>query len=180
MSHLDTNPYASPAIASEPMPVPFASPAPAELATLWQRFEGGIIDAIVAWPVTTVVGYGLDTFMAWTGFAPDTVPYKVTVWIVGLDLGVVILLTLHGYLIATRGQTIGKYIVNTKIVADDGSRMSLVAIVGWRFVPLMMISVVPIIGPLIAVANCLAIFRASRKCFHDDIAGTKVIQIRTS
>jgi hypothetical protein len=37
------------------------------------------------------------------------------------------------------------------------------------------IAMIPYVGNVIALIDVLMIFRTSRKCLHDDIAGTKVI-----
>jgi uncharacterized RDD family membrane protein YckC len=67
--------------------------------------------------------------------------------------------------------------MRTQIVSDEGKLLPLPTMILWRYLPLMIISQVPFVGAIVGLANVLAIFRASRKCFHDDIAGTKVIQI---
>ena len=46
-----------------------------------------------------------------------------------------------------------------------------------RYVPLWVVANIPFIGGLFALADSLAIFRDTRKCIHDDIAGTKVIKL---
>ena len=44
-----------------------------------------------------------------------------------------------------------------------------------RNVSMQVLAMIPIVGNFIALIDALMIFRASRKCLHDDIAGTKVI-----
>jgi uncharacterized RDD family membrane protein YckC len=172
----NTNPYASPAIPSEPLPRPAPS-AQAELATLWQRFAGSMIDGIVALPFALAFGFGLFIGMERTGLPADSLEYQITTALIGLVIGGGFYFAIHGYLLATRGQTIGKYFMRTQIVSDEGKLLPLPTMILWRYLPLMIISQVPFVGAIVGLANVLAIFRASRKCFHDDIAGTKVIQI---
>ena len=53
-------------------------------------------------------------------------------------------------------------------------------LIGLRYLPLMVVSVIPI--PLIQIAgliDALFIFRADRRCVHDLMAGTRVIVART-
>ena len=91
-------------------------------------------------------------------------------------VGLVLFVVLHGYLLATRGQTIGKMLLKVRIVRSDGSRASLLRIVGLRFVPTTVISLIPIIGGVYALVDCLLIFRDSRRCLHDNIADTIVVK----
>ena len=91
-------------------------------------------------------------------------------------VGFIIFVVLHGYLLATRGQTIGKALLKVRIVRSDGSRASLMRIIGLRFLPTTVISLIPLIGGLYAVVDCLLIFRESRRCLHDNIADTIVVR----
>jgi uncharacterized RDD family membrane protein YckC len=86
-------------------------------------------------------------------------------------------LVLHGYLLATRGQTIGKYLLGMQIVSADGRLVPFWRLIALRYLPFWVVTAAPRIGWILSLANALAIFRESRKCFHDDIAGTKVIQL---
>jgi uncharacterized RDD family membrane protein YckC len=108
---------------------------------------------------------------------PESTEFKLVAGVLGTVLGGGLFILLNGYLLATRGQTIGKYFMKTQIVSNDDRLVPL----GWlllkRYMPLWVISQFPLVGPIFALANALAIFRAQRKCFHDDIADTKVIQI---
>lgn len=91
-------------------------------------------------------------------------------------VGFIIFIVLHGYLLATRGQTIGKLLLKVRIVRSDGSRASLLRILGLRFLPTTVISLIPLIGGLYAVVDSLLIFRESRRCLHDNIADTIVVK----
>ena len=91
-------------------------------------------------------------------------------------VGFVIFVVLHGYLLATRGQTIGKALLKVRIVRSDGSRASLMRIVALRFLPTTVISLIPLVGGLYATIDSLLIFRESRRCLHDNIADTIVVK----
>lgn len=91
-------------------------------------------------------------------------------------VGFIIFVVLHGYLLATRGQTIGKALLKVRIVRSDGSRASLLRIVGLRFLPTTVISLIPLVGGLYATIDSLLIFRESRRCLHDNIADTIVVK----
>jgi uncharacterized RDD family membrane protein YckC len=93
-------------------------------------------------------------------------------------------------LLHTRGQTVGKLAVATRIVRRDGKRATFWYLIGFRYLPIWAIYIaggaiaqfapssftaLEILLGTILLANFLLIFRPSRACLHDDIAGTKVI-----
>jgi len=91
-------------------------------------------------------------------------------------LGYVGFLALHGYLLATRGQTIGKALCKVRIVRLDGSKPTFVRIAGLRTGATALLSAVPKVGYMLALVDVLFIFTKSRRCLHDFIANTKVVQ----
>jgi uncharacterized RDD family membrane protein YckC len=85
------------------------------------------------------------------------------------------LLALQAYLVATTGQSIAKRLFNIRIVKVDGSPAGFTAgvlIRNWLIVILQQIPVVNMVLPWI---DALLIFRQDRRCLHDLLAGTKVI-----
>ena len=92
-----------------------------------------------------------------------------------LGIGLVAFLILHGYLLYTRGQTIGKVVVKTKIVDLDGNLPNFGNIFVLRYLILVLVAQIPVIGNIIAIVNALFIFGRERRCLHDYIAGTRVV-----
>lgn len=89
-------------------------------------------------------------------------------------------LIMNGYLLAKRGQTIGKLLVRTRIVSvDDEEILPFVKVVGLRYLPLWVASQVPLVGPFVGLVDALFVFRSDKRCVHDLIAGTKVINVTT-
>jgi hypothetical protein len=77
------------------------------------------------------------------------------------------------------GQTIGKRLLSIKIVRADGSKVGLLRIVCLRglAVPLLtLVSILPWWKSLVFFVNHLLIFQKSRRCGHDLIADTTVIE----
>jgi uncharacterized RDD family membrane protein YckC len=141
------------------------------LASRGARLGGAIIDAIVS----AVVSFPI---MYYTGFWQAAMSGDVNI----IDqlklaiLGIVVFLVLNGYLLSKRGQTIGKALVGTRIVSvDDGQILPLPKVFGLRYLPINIVAQIPYIGSLLALINVLFIFRDDRRCVHDLIAGTKVI-----
>jgi uncharacterized RDD family membrane protein YckC len=133
------------------------------VATLLDALIGGLAFALVS----------LVTPLRWSP-APGVgvARFVITNGIVGLVLFIV----LHSYLLATRGQTIGKALLKVRIVRSDGSRASFGRIVALRYLPTTVISLIPLIGGLYALVDSLLIFRESRRCLHDNIADTIVVK----
>jgi uncharacterized RDD family membrane protein YckC len=80
-------------------------------------------------------------------------------------------------LIATRGQTIGKLLVKTKIVRLGGSNPGFyhgVILRSWLgYLPLAL----PIAGSLYALLDALFLFRRDRRTLRDLVAGTRVVKV---
>jgi len=74
------------------------------------------------------------------------------------------------------GQTVGKRALRIRILRSNGERATLGHIFSRRFLPTTLLGVIPRLGPLVTLADCLLIFRDSRKCLHDQFADTIVVK----
>ncbi len=87
----------------------------------------------------------------------------------------VMYLLINGYFLAKDGQSIGKKVAGTRIVRSDGSKADFKRIIGLRLLPLYALSLIPFAGRLVGLVDSLLIFRQTRKCLHDNIADTIVV-----
>ncbi|CAN91552.1 putative membrane protein [Sorangium cellulosum So ce56] len=98
---------------------------------------------------------------------------------IGALLGPVQLVIYQWYLIATRGQTLGKKWTKIKIIKADGSRvdfMSGVVVRNWLIaLPGLIPAVGQLLNGIVNLVDGLMIFSDDRRCLHDRIAGTKVV-----
>jgi len=94
-----------------------------------------------------------------------------------IALALIILLGFQIYLLATRGQTIGKRLMDIKIVnfADESNPGFVKAFLLRVFVN-GLIGAVPVVGFAYSLVDICFIFRDDRRCLHDLIAGTKVVK----
>lgn len=124
-----------------------------ELAGLGSRLMAAVIDsAIVA--AVYLVGLLMDA------------PTLLILGVVGIGL-------YQMYLLSTLGQTIGKKVVNIRIVKiDSGENGGFMTNVGLRLVLSGLLGIIP----LYTLVDVLFIFRADRRCIHDLIARTRVIE----
>ena len=87
-------------------------------------------------------------------------------------------LALHGFLLARRGQTVGKVLLNIHIALPNGQPVPLGQLIGLRYAVPALINTIPAIGLTFTLIDGLFIFRSSRRCLHDSIAGTVVLSGR--
>jgi uncharacterized RDD family membrane protein YckC len=95
---------------------------------------------------------------------------------------------LNGYLLTTRGQTIGKLLTKIQIVdVQSGDLLPFLRVYVYRYLwtlPLLLV-VILIPGPaddllvnVVYLIDALLIFGSDRRCLHDYIAGSKVVIYR--
>ncbi len=165
------NPYAAPVNYGQAMPMQ----APMRVADLGKRFLGAVVDGLVGIPFI-VPGYVLMVISSMND--PETPP---PLFFVGLALTVVgglALLILQIYFLATRSQSIGKVVMKTQIVdVNTGQPADLVHTLLLRSFVNGLIGAIPCIGPIYSLVDICFIFREDRRCIHDLIANTVVIDI---
>ena len=142
------------------------------LASRWKRLGGALIDAIVNSVVATpiLVLAGVLDFEAISEGRQMSLQQSAT----GALIGIAVMLLIHGYLLATRGQTVGKLALGTRIVDASGNVPPFVKLFVLRYAVLAAVYNLPIVGSLVAVVNALMIFGKEKRCLHDLIAGTWV------
>ena len=90
----------------------------------------------------------------------------------------VIFFMLHGFLLQQFGQTLGKRIMGIAIVTLDNQRPAFVQLIVQRYLSQWVVGMVPVIGVLLRLVDILAIFRPDKRCIHDHLAKTKVIDLK--
>lgn len=139
---------------SEPLPnsVPYQQPI------IWLRLGAVVIDVVVAVIAVSIL-------MLVTGRLP--------IFVNQILVGVVITGINWNFLL--KGQTLGKKLLNLRIVRRDGSAADRMHIITRRILPIWLVSAIPYIGPLICLADALCIFRPGNYTLHDDLADTTVV-----
>lgn len=179
MSFDQTNPYASPKTTD------FTSlhetSIDGQLASRLERFAGAFLDFIILVLIGTVIGavFGVAIGISTMFGQADQRQASWALHVLSLLAGPLCFLAINGHLLSTRGQTVGKYVVKTQIVSNDGRLVPFGPLVLKRYLPFWILTSIPYVGWLFGLANSLAIFRENHKCLHDDIAGTKVIKVPT-
>ncbi len=162
------NPYQAPQTTSS-APVPTSE---SQLASRVNRLGAAIVDSIIAMVVTIPLIF-------FTGYFQRTMQNNVTIGetLVYTIIGFVLFLGIHGYFLATRGQTVGKIAAKIRIVDYRTSELLPIGkLIGLRYLPLWIVNLFPF-GNFLALINVLFIFGSERRCIHDYIAGTKVVNV---
>jgi len=143
-----------------------------ELASRLARFGGAFVDGILI----TIIFIPL---MMLTGYWERAVMQQQSVLEIAMLalIGISIFLTINGYLLAKRGQTVGKIVAKTRIVSyETNELLPFHKVFGLRYLPFQIVAQLGAVGSIATLVNALFIFRADRRCLHDLIAGTKVVK----
>lgn len=140
------------------------------LADRGTRLVAVLLDGLVALPGGLIMGIGM---IGMRGGKEPGAGMGIGMGIAGLYF--IALAIYQIYLLATRGQTLGKRWMKVKIVKVDGSSPGFVGAVLLRAFVNGIICAVPYLGSIYALVDILFIFREDRRCIHDLIAGTRVV-----
>lgn len=137
-----------------------------------KRLIGVLADGFAA---LMLMAPGIGLFVAGTG---GENPGLITMGFGLFALGALALWGLNLYLLITRSQSIGKYLVNTQIYDyETGERANFVKCWLLRsFVNGLMCSI-PFVGYIYSLADVLFVFSENNRCLHDRLAGTYVVDI---
>lgn len=123
------------------------------------------------WLASTIDGLGLLVILPVILVAPLINNYTIIVFLVFLALSIFLLV--QAYFLSTAGQSIGKILMRIKIVEiGTGRNGGFVPNVLLRFlVGVVLLGTIP----FYPVIDTLFIFREDKRCIHDLIAGTCVV-----
>ena len=153
-----------------------------ELAGRGRRLGAYMIDTTIAFIVLAVfaslnLGISLeDLTRAPILVVEGPLPMAQEMSTAGSIWFLIIFMAINSYFLVTKGQTLGKRMLGIRIVdtASNGAATA-VKLLGLRYVLVMLVMAIPIIGQLLGLADALFIFRSDRRCVHDLLAGTKVV-----
>jgi len=140
------------------------------LASRWRRLAGAFLDGLLVGVPAMLLSrmghlnlYDPLSLQSLRGRAVQVIVFSL------------IFAALNGYLLVTQGQTIAKAALGMRIVRPDGSRAAAFKLLVLRYGLGYLANLVVFIGVPYQLIDNLLIFRASRRCLHDEIAGTIVI-----
>jgi uncharacterized RDD family membrane protein YckC len=148
------------------------------LASRWARLGAALLDGLLVGVVVLPVIFALGMFETAMASAQAGEAMSLQYTLVSAVLGLSGFFLLNGYLLAKNGQTVGKKLVSIRIVDMEGNQVPFGKLIGLRYVPYWGISYIPFVGGILALVNVLFIFRSDKRCIHDLIAGTQVVNCR--
>lgn len=167
----DLNPYAAPE--TDP-----TLPGPEDgdrlvTATRGARFFGAVIDGLVG-----LVALGPLSFVFHRAGLVNS-------WMEMDDMDRLILtpfqfplyIAIQWHFLKSSGQTIGKRFAGTRMVKMNGEKPNMVDLVVRREGFYALIPLIPVAGAYLWLINILVIFGRDRRCLHDRVAGTRVVQV---
>lgn len=141
------------------------------LASRSRRLFGTIIDIVIS--MLVIVPLMFLTGVHQQVLNGEGLPLEQHVAFFIIGWGVFLILNRH--LLANRGQTIGKVAMKIKIVDLGGNIPSFGHLLFLRYLVLSVVAQMPVAGGIAAIVNVLFIFGKERRCLHDYLAGTKVV-----
>jgi uncharacterized RDD family membrane protein YckC len=166
---MEHNPYQSPrAVVAD-----YTSRA--DLASRGARLGASLLDGIIMMAIIVPVMIFGGYFTAISDAMASGQSVSLLVQLMWGVLFVAIGLAIQVVPLKRSGQTWGKKVVGLKIVDMDGAQPGLGVLLGRRYLFAHGVGLIPFLGGLISTVNILFIFRGDKRCLHDLVAGTQVI-----
>lgn len=172
---METNPYAAPEAAVDDLRAWDAQGLEERKASRGKRLGAALLDGVINLVWILPVFWGA---MMAVGVNQGIKPAAPMVGLMLLGFALLVAIFVINCLMLHRsGQTIGKRMLDIAIVRTDGSRMSLPRYIFIRVLPVGLLGAIPYVGGLIGLVDPLLIFGKDRRCLHDLIADTIVIDV---
>lgn len=144
-----------------------------ELAGRLRRWCARTMDVLLVFLVMAPAAVALD--LARPDLVEDTpTPIRTAVVVAAYYL---IFGLVNGWLLRSRGQTIGKWILGIRIMRTDHRPISFRRLLLLREIVLGAPQALPLIGGLVQFVDGVFILGSDRQCLHDMLADTKVVRI---
>lgn len=173
---MESNPYAAPAAVVADAAGSYADDLESRKASRGKRLGAALLDGLtnVVW-----IGLFIGAAVMYSNAAREQLPRPQTAGML-IFLGVVLMLGLfvvNCVMLHRTGQTIGKRVLDIAVVRSDGSPITLLRYIFLRVVPVSLLGAVPLVGRFVGLIDPLLIFGKERRCLHDLIADTIVVDI---
>lgn len=170
---MEANPYAAPAATIDDVAAWDALDLESRKSNRGRRLGAVLLDGLInlAWILPIIWGATMAVGVQ-KGIKP--MAPMIGVMLVGLAI-LLALLVINCVLLHRHGQTIGKRALDMSIVRTNGDRMGLRRYLFIRVLPVGLLGAIPYAGGLITLADPLMIFGKERRCLHDLIADTIVV-----
>lgn len=173
---MENNPYAAPAAVVGDVAGSDADDLESRKASRGKRLGAALLDGLVnlVWLAPAVIGWVLQVNAAREGLTSSHTSAVLYVLAILLALAVIVV---NCVMLAQSGQTIGKRALEIAVVRGDGSPITLVRYIFLRVIPVGLLGMIPVVGRLVGLVDPLLIFGKERRCLHDLIADTIVVDV---
>jgi len=144
------------------------------LASRWTRLWASLLDSLIMMLFIMPAMFLTGGFEGLTEGVQPSIAYTLAIGLLGLAVFIVI----NGKLLVSSGQTIGKKLLNIKIVDLEGGLPELKKHLIKRYAVYFIPGQIPVVGQLFTIINVLFIFGKEKRCVHDLAANTKVVVAR--
>jgi len=142
-----------------------------DTASRWKRLWASLIDGLIMMLIVMPVMYLTGGFDGVSEGIQPSFGYSLMLGLFGIAVFIVI----NGKLLSKNGQTIGKRILGIKIVTLSGELPGIKKHLLKRYGVYFLLGQIPIMGQILSLINVLIIFGKPRRCGHDFVAGTAVV-----
>jgi uncharacterized RDD family membrane protein YckC len=170
---MENNPYAAPGAVVADSQAFDAYDLDARKASREQRFGAAFIDGIVIGIGTVPITF----YLMQLAQSDRRLPFVVSPTLMAVGFVALAIVCVVNYLwLKSNGQTIGKRALGIKTVRKDGSPVTVPRVFFLRYLPITLVGLIPFIGGIVALVDALIIFGSEKRCLHDLIADTIVIE----
>jgi len=168
------NPYAAPVDVATGTDQPALQSSP--LATPSSRLGAQIVDNMLLL-LAALPGGGLGALLSASFHPGSDGAQESAAELFAMSFAALTALAFYGYqcyLVAGRGQSLGKRWGHIRIVLENGSPPGFwrgVVARSWLF---GVLRVIPLVGPITSLLDALMIFGDGHRCLHDRLVGTRV------
>lgn len=172
---MESNPYAAPAAVIDDVQAWDAYDLENRKAGRGKRLGAALLDGVISliW-LAPVIWAGYMALDVRRGLKPAGP--MVALMLLGLALMITIIVV-NCLLLHRSGQTIGKRALDIAVVRTDGSRVSLPRYIFLRIAPMLVLGMIPLVGKVSGLIDPLLIFGKEKRCLHDLIADTIVVDV---
>lgn len=141
------------------------------LASRWARLGASLIDSIIIMVIVMPVMYFTGGFEGIMEGRQPSFTYSIAM---GL-LSYVVFFVINYRFLLSNGQTVGKKVLDIKIVDLNGNVPAFQSQMLIRYAVYALPGQVPVVGFLFSIVNIVFIFGKEKRCLHDLVAKTKVV-----
>ncbi|KLV05495.1 hypothetical protein ABT56_10995 [Photobacterium aquae] len=143
------------------------------LASRWSRIGASVVDGLVLGIVLLPLAYFTGGFdgLSQTPPVEPSFGYKIVMAVLGFGLYCAV----NWKMLKQSGQTVGKKVLNIRVVNIDGSPAKVQDLIFKRYAFMLFLVYIPFIGGLLNLVNLAMIFGKQRRALHDRVAKMRVI-----